>query len=176
MWRCSLVFIVLIVKKQGGDPSPAQFCCPAPPLGTTSAADIHVARRKGAGGCRVIPSCSCGCQSFNPSHSPPRKLRASPWRGEEIEVVSPSRSCHRSVGVAQLTGKICVWLVSFLVRLDSIEFFFSWCPFLTSPHLTSRLGSFSHVPCRPRHDRHHFRKAKARRPCVLPPSNPAARR
>lgn len=31
MWRCSLVFIVLIVKKQGGDPSPAQFCCPAPP-------------------------------------------------------------------------------------------------------------------------------------------------
>lgn len=35
MWRCSLVFIVLIVKKQGGDPSPAQVllpCSPPPPL------------------------------------------------------------------------------------------------------------------------------------------------
>lgn len=52
-------------------------------------------------------------QSFNPSHSPPRKLRASAWRGGEREVVSPSFSCHRSVGVAQLTGKICAWLVSF---------------------------------------------------------------
>lgn len=53
--------------------------------------------------------------------------------------MSPSRSCHRSVGVAQLTWKICVWLVSFLVRLDSIEFFFFLVSFshLTSPYLTS---------------------------------------
>lgn len=35
-----------------------------------------------------------------------------------------------------------MWLVSFLVRLDSIDFFFLVSVFLTSPHLASRIVPF----------------------------------
>lgn len=76
-------------------------------------------------------------QSFNPSHSPPRKLRASPWRGGErgcVTLFFLSSFCWGRTADREDLRVACF----FLVRLDSIEnFLLVSFSHLTSPYLAS---------------------------------------